>query len=172
MNANSFAFCFTIAGPPGPSGPMPGPGGMVGYQGNNMNQGDPPMGGGSSGNPTMGNVMPNQMPPSNQMGGPSGPMQPGNQMGGPMNGPSSMSGGAMPGPDGQKPSSFNPVQLHQLRAQIMAYKLLARSQPIPDTIRLAVEGKRPLTVPFTRAGKLNLCCMTYTCIYMEGIHLY
>lgn len=34
----------------------------------------------------------------------------------------------------------------------MAYKLLARNQIIPDTLRLAVEGKRPLG-PFPRPGK-------------------
>uniref|UniRef100_A0A8C7E699 SWI/SNF related BAF chromatin remodeling complex subunit ATPase 2 n=1 Tax=Naja naja TaxID=35670 RepID=A0A8C7E699_NAJNA len=42
------------------------------------------------------------------------------------------------------PSPFSPVQLHQLRAQILAYKMLARGQPIPDNIQLAVQGKRSL----------------------------
>uniref|UniRef100_A0A4W3GS33 SWI/SNF related BAF chromatin remodeling complex subunit ATPase 4a n=1 Tax=Callorhinchus milii TaxID=7868 RepID=A0A4W3GS33_CALMI len=42
------------------------------------------------------------------------------------------------------PSPFNQGQLHQLRAQIMAYKMLARGQPIPDHIQLAIQGKRPL----------------------------
>ena len=37
---------------------------------------------------------------------------------------------------------FNAVQLQQLRAQIMAYKLLSRTQPIPESLRIAVEGKR------------------------------
>ncbi|KAF3846852.1 hypothetical protein F7725_003930 [Dissostichus mawsoni] len=35
-------------------------------------------------------------------------------------------------------------QLHQLRAQIMAYKMLARSQPLPDHLQMAVQGKRPM----------------------------
>lgn len=42
------------------------------------------------------------------------------------------------------PSPFSPVQLHQLRAQILAYKMLARGQPIPENIQLAVQGKRSL----------------------------
>ena len=54
-----------------------------------------------------------------------------NQMGGP---------GGSQGPGRQ--TAFNPTQLSQLRAQIMAYKLLSRNQPIPENIRMAVEGKR------------------------------
>ncbi|XP_010153319.1 PREDICTED: probable global transcription activator SNF2L2 [Eurypyga helias] len=42
------------------------------------------------------------------------------------------------------PSPFSPVQLHQLRAQILAYKMLARGQPLPDNLQLAVQGKRTL----------------------------
>lgn len=42
------------------------------------------------------------------------------------------------------PSPFSPVQLHQLRAQILAYKMLARGQPLPETLQLAVQGKRTL----------------------------
>lgn len=37
---------------------------------------------------------------------------------------------------------FNQNQLHQLRAQIMAYKMLARGQPLPDHLQMAVQGKR------------------------------
>lgn len=39
-----------------------------------------------------------------------------------------------------KPSLLSPPQLTQLRAQIMAYKLLARNQPVPDHINLAAQG--------------------------------
>ncbi|XP_078471327.1 SWI/SNF-related matrix-associated actin-dependent regulator of chromatin subfamily A member 2-like isoform X2 [Lampetra planeri] len=39
--------------------------------------------------------------------------------------------------------SFSPLQLQQLRAQILAYKLLARGQPLPENLQLAVQGKRP-----------------------------
>ncbi|KAL4594091.1 hypothetical protein GN956_G26206, partial [Arapaima gigas] len=39
---------------------------------------------------------------------------------------------------------FNQNQLHQLRAQIMAYKMLARGQPLPDHLQMAVQGKRPM----------------------------
>uniref|UniRef100_A0A674D160 SWI/SNF related BAF chromatin remodeling complex subunit ATPase 4 n=1 Tax=Salmo trutta TaxID=8032 RepID=A0A674D160_SALTR len=59
--------------------------------------------------------------PSN--GPPSGPLQP------------SSAGG---------PTPFNQNQLHQLRAQIMAYKMLARGQPLPDHLQMAVQGKRPM----------------------------
>lgn len=52
----------------------------------------------------------------------------------------------MVGPGGSqgsaRPIAFNSQQLSQLRAQIMAYKLLSRNQAIPDNIRMAVEGKR------------------------------
>ncbi len=33
---------------------------------------------------------------------------------------------------------------HQLRAQIMAYKMLARGQALPDHLQMAVQGKRPM----------------------------
>jgi len=46
---------------------------------------------------------------------------------------------------GQK--SFNPTQLLQLRAQIMAYKLISRNQPLPDHIKMAMLGKQPGKVP-------------------------
>ncbi|XP_071245426.1 transcription activator BRG1 isoform X2 [Salvelinus alpinus] len=51
-----------------------------------------------------------------------------------------------PGPvgPGGGPTPFNQNQLHQLRAQIMAYKMLARGQPIPDHLQMAVQGKRPM----------------------------
>lgn len=42
------------------------------------------------------------------------------------------------------PTPFNQNQLHQLRAQIMAYKMLARSQPLPEHLQMAVQGKRPM----------------------------
>uniref|UniRef100_A0A8C5BVC1 SWI/SNF related BAF chromatin remodeling complex subunit ATPase 4a n=1 Tax=Gadus morhua TaxID=8049 RepID=A0A8C5BVC1_GADMO len=75
-------------------------------------------------------------------GPPSGPMMPGGQSGpgsGPMEGPVSGPGGAPGGP-----TPFNQNQLHQLRAQIMAYKMLARSQPLPEHLQMAVQGKRPM----------------------------
>uniref|UniRef100_A0A8U8BRS9 Uncharacterized protein n=1 Tax=Geospiza parvula TaxID=87175 RepID=A0A8U8BRS9_GEOPR len=72
----------------------------------------------------------------------------------PSNGPSSSSAGGSgaaldgSGSDspalGRGPSPFNAAQLHQLRAQIMAYKLLARGQPLPEHLQVAVQGKRPL----------------------------
>nr|XP_020657221.1 probable global transcription activator SNF2L2 isoform X3 [Pogona vitticeps] len=74
----------------------------------------------SGGGPT-----PPQMPPSQP-----GPMMPGDPQ-------------AMSQPN-RGPSPFSPVQLHQLRAQILAYKMLARGQPLPENLQLAVQGKRTL----------------------------
>ncbi|KAM7286817.1 transcription activator BRG1 isoform X1 [Ixodes scapularis] len=53
--------------------------------------------------------------------------------------------GGATGPEGTpppmpKPSLLSPPQLTQLRAQIMAYKLLARNQPVPDHVNLAAQG--------------------------------
>lgn len=48
------------------------------------------------------------------------------------------------GQQGRGPSAFSPVQLQQLRAQILAYKILARGQPLPENLQLAVQGKRSL----------------------------
>lgn len=93
---------------------------------------------------------PNQMGGSNDMGGP---------MGSPMGPPGRMSGMGGP-PSGNQmgygdTKGFAPMQLQQLRAQIMAYKFLARNQPIPDQIRAAVEGRRPfhpMSQPMQRPG--------------------
>lgn len=41
-------------------------------------------------------------------------------------------------------SKLTPQQLSQLRAQIMAYRCIARNQPIPENISMALQGKRPL----------------------------
>uniref|UniRef100_A0A7N9B1J9 Transcription activator BRG1-like n=1 Tax=Mastacembelus armatus TaxID=205130 RepID=A0A7N9B1J9_9TELE len=69
--------------------------------------------------------------PSN--GPPPGPLMP------------SSSSSASSGPGGPGgPTPFNQNQLHQLRAQIMAYKMLARGQPLPDHLQMAVQGKRPM----------------------------
>lgn len=81
----------------------------------------PMSGGGGGGGPT-----PPHMPPSQ-----SGPMMPMD----PQGGMSSMARG---------PSAFSPVQLQQLRAQILAYKILGRMQPLPENLQLAVQGKRSL----------------------------
>ncbi|XP_059403151.1 probable global transcription activator SNF2L2 [Carassius carassius] len=43
-------------------------------------------------------------------------------------------------------SAFSPVQLQQLRAQILAYKILGRGQPLPENLQLAVQGKRSLPI--------------------------
>ncbi|KAM9743321.1 putative global transcription activator SNF2L2 isoform 1-T1 [Menidia menidia] len=52
------------------------------------------------------------------------------------------------GQQARGPSAFSPVQLQQLRAQILAYKILSRGQPLPENLQLAVQGKRSLpTMP-------------------------
>nr|XP_057926352.1 probable global transcription activator SNF2L2 [Doryrhamphus excisus] len=86
-----------------------------------------PMSGG--GGPT-----PPHMPPSQQS-----PMMPMDPQGG--GGLPSMSG---MGQHGRGPSTFSPAQLQQLRAQILAYKILTRGQPLPENLQLAVQGKRSL----------------------------
>uniref|UniRef100_A0A8C2AY68 SWI/SNF related, matrix associated, actin dependent regulator of chromatin, subfamily a, member 4a n=1 Tax=Cyprinus carpio TaxID=7962 RepID=A0A8C2AY68_CYPCA len=52
------------------------------------------------------------------------------------------------------PTPFNQNQLHQLRAQIMAYKMLARGQALPDHLQVAVQGKRPM--PGMQPGMPNM----------------
>lgn len=44
-------------------------------------------------------------------------------------------------------AKLSPQQINQLRAQIMAYRCIARNQPIPENISMALQGKRP--IPFT-----------------------
>ena len=77
-------------------------------------------------------------------GGPPGlgpyPGPPGGPQGGGTGGPSG-GGPACTGGDGP-PSSFKNSQLFQFRAQIMSYRMLARHQPLPSQIVLAVTGKR------------------------------
>ncbi|XP_051569659.1 transcription activator BRG1 isoform X4 [Myxocyprinus asiaticus] len=109
-------------------------------------------------------------------GPPSGPMMPSGPGAVPMEGgdPQVMgqqnrsgSAGGLPGagPSGGPPNAggpggaggptpFNQNQLHQLRAQIMAYKMLARGQPLPDHLQMAVQGKRPM--PGMQQGMPNM----------------
>ncbi|CAL4066291.1 unnamed protein product, partial [Meganyctiphanes norvegica] len=65
--------------------------------------------------------------------GPSGP--PGASGGPPGYGPPG-------GPDGQRPGLLNNPQMQQLRAQIMAYRCIARNQPVPSTVNMAASGRR------------------------------
>ncbi|XP_015906861.2 probable global transcription activator SNF2L2 [Parasteatoda tepidariorum] len=49
------------------------------------------------------------------------------------------------GPGGnQKPSLLTSAQIAQLRAQIMAYRLLSRNQPVPESVIMAIQCKRPI----------------------------
>uniref|UniRef100_A0A0A9XS46 Transcription activator BRG1 n=1 Tax=Lygus hesperus TaxID=30085 RepID=A0A0A9XS46_LYGHE len=63
------------------------------------------------------------------------PRQQGQQQGFPPPGPGAESGA----PQGAK-HSFSAPQLQQLRVQIMAYRLLARNQPLSQQLALAVQG--------------------------------
>lgn len=83
--------------------------------------------------------------------GPGSSQMSGNMMASPMmNQMSQGPGNQMPGQSPMRNSNFAPQQLHQLRAQIMAYKLLARNQPLPDQLRLSLEGKRSFQPPMAR----------------------
>ena len=94
-------------------------------------------------------------PLPNQMA--NGPVNNSVPMGSQLHGPMGMSASPVNGGptcDGMKPSPFTSPQLQQLRAQIMAYKMLARNQPLSEHIRLAVEGKRPFAPMYGRPGSL------------------
>uniref|UniRef100_A0A672MPH8 Transcription activator BRG1-like n=1 Tax=Sinocyclocheilus grahami TaxID=75366 RepID=A0A672MPH8_SINGR len=82
--------------------------------------------------------------PSN--GPPSGPMMP--------SGPGAMEGGDPQAMGQQNRSGGAGGVLHQLRAQIMAYKILARGQALPDHLQMAVQGKRPM--PGMQPGMPNM----------------
>ena len=56
--------------------------------------------------------------------------------------PQPVSGGPPGGPPGSG-GQFQSPQMLQLRAQIMAYRYLARNQPLPSNVAMAVQGKRP-----------------------------
>ncbi|KAL8604698.1 Transcription activator BRG1 [Nucella lapillus] len=122
----------------GGSGPGPGPGGMTPMQHGRQVMGGP--GGAQQGPPMQGN-----------MGAPPTP----SQMQTSMMGPPNQSVDAIQGGPGQRQTPFSAVQLHQLRAQIMAYKLLSRTQPIPESLRLAVEGKRHIGGYPQRSGEAH-----------------
>merc|ERR1719167_377334 len=72
-------------------------------------------------------------------GPPPGPYPPG--------GPPGPGGPGYPPGGDRPPSNFQNPQLLQLRAQIMAYRMLARHQPLPPQIAMAVTGKREPGAP-------------------------
>ena len=79
------------------------------------------------------------LPPSMSIG--MGSMLPGTGMG-------DMQTRSSPAPNMMLPSSpkvhgFSSPQLHQLKAQIMAYNLLACNQPLPEHVHIAIQGKSP-----------------------------
>ena len=117
-----------------------------------------PLGGHVSSPMSGGGPTPPQMPPTQP-----GPMMPGDPQ-------------AMSQPN-RGPSPFSPVQLHQLRAQILAYKMLARGQPLPENLQLAVQGKRTLpgiqqqqTPIYKPSGKAALYHASFTlCMLILGM---
>uniref|UniRef100_A0A4W4E247 SWI/SNF related, matrix associated, actin dependent regulator of chromatin, subfamily a, member 2 n=1 Tax=Electrophorus electricus TaxID=8005 RepID=A0A4W4E247_ELEEL len=83
--------------------------------------------------------LPEHVPSPMSAGGPATPQMPQAQSGPMMQmDPQGM------GQQGRGHSAFSPVQLQQLRAQILAYKILGRGQPLPENLQLAVQGKRSL----------------------------
>lgn len=82
-------------------------------------------------------------PPSMSMG--MGSMPPGTGMGDMQTRSSPAPSMMSPGPP--KVHGFSSPQLLQLRAQIMAYKLLARNQPLPEHVRIAIQGKATSVKP-------------------------
>ena len=119
--------------------------------------------------PPSGQQYSHNMPPN--MGPPSGPPPPQSQQ--PMLAPpQSPQQPLLPPPPPQSPQSVSPMnpmngdymgggppqfqpndgrlnhqQVNQLRYQIMAYRLLARNQPIPEHITAAIQGKRMTPSP-------------------------
>ncbi|EEC12005.1 smarca4, putative [Ixodes scapularis] len=80
-----------------------------------------------------------QQPYPPQQGVPPGGGPPLQHQGVPPSHPHHGSGADTPEP-GPQALLVEPPQLTQLRAQIMAYKLLARNQPVPDHVNLAAQG--------------------------------
>ena len=78
------------------------------------------------------------------------------------------------GGPGQPRQTFNQAQLHQLRAQIKAYKLLSCNAPLPDSLRVAVEGKRTAAGAFPRPGwllNLGFERIKGVCFWLHDPHL-
>lgn len=127
--------------PVGGQGPMGGSG-MAGGQMGGPGPGVPgAIKGGPGGTPSM--ICNLGMGGSGTMGdgsiGTSGPI--GNTMPGTV-------GAGPPAPgDGARQTPMTPAQLQMLKAQIMAYKCIARNQPLPDNVRQVLEGKRPFGMP-------------------------
>ncbi|XP_064476618.1 transcription activator BRG1-like isoform X2 [Ornithodoros turicata] len=126
---------YTQQGPPGPAGGQHG---------------------GPGGGPQMG---PHQGAPPPHHGGTPGPDMPsdpncqGYSSANGHNGSGGEGNASTQGSGPQKPSLLSPPQLNQLRAQIMAYKLLARNQPVPEHINLAAQGSGgPQGVPQGSSG--------------------
>ena len=97
----------------------------------------PGMAPGQKGAMGMGNVGP--MGGMGMSGGPAGPM------GGSGGGIGTVQGtdGGQVGPnDPARQTTMTQAQMQQLRLQIMAYRYLARNQPLPDQLRVALETKR------------------------------
>lgn len=63
----------------------------------------------------------------------------------PMNGEYMGGGPPPPGPQFANPDKLSQQQVSQLRFQIMAYRYLARNQPLPDHITAAIQGQKRMT---------------------------
>jgi len=157
----------------GPAGSMGGPGmvGMASMSGGQMVSGTTGQAQGPGNETSMASVAPGPGIPQQKMAS-AGVNQPMNGGPGPVAMPTETgttnavgqgdsvpgSAHAMPGsepavtevaPRPQPTIAMTQMQMQQLRAQILAYRYLARNQPLPENIRLAAEGKRP----FSAAGE-------------------
>eukprot|EP00116_Pleurobrachia_bachei_P008668 sb/3468930/ len=107
---------------------------------------------GHPGMPPPGSMPPGSMPPGSM---PPGPMMPGTMPPGAMP-PGAMAPGGFPGPPhpGMYPTrvQFASHQFNILRAQIYAYKLLSRNQPLTEHVVQALHGKRVLMAPGSGPG--------------------
>lgn len=64
-------------------------------------------------------------------------------------------------PQGARPSPFTPVQLQQLKAQIMGYKFLSRNQPLSDHLRMAIQGQYQQQMSKMKYYDSSCCCRSY-----------
>ena len=77
-----------------------------------------------------------------------------------------------PGPPGPPPGSmFQQQQLQQLKAQIMAYRLLARNQPIPTNyLNLAIAGALLADCAVAHRGLCSGVKLLFYCGFFAALH--
>ena len=68
------------------------------------------------------------------------------------------------------PVMMTPTQMQQLRAQIMAYRYLSRNQPLPDQLRLAIEGKRAYGMQWYYTSIVDLNVLTIWSFIIDELY--